>query len=69
MSNKEKQEYTVVRGINYPPSRRAEPGDVVSDIPTISIGWLLEGGIIVAGRMSLEEATQLVAEQTEEGQE
>jgi hypothetical protein len=31
-------------GINYPPERRAVEGDVVSDLPVVSIPWLLEVG-------------------------
>lgn len=33
-------------GIDYPPDRRAEPGDKVSDLPARSVGWLLEQGVI-----------------------
>lgn len=38
--------YRVLVGLNYPPGRRAEPGDVVTDIPAESVGWLVEAGII-----------------------
>lgn len=42
-----RQKYRVLAGINYPPrDKRAEPGDVVDDIPLISIDWLLRDGII-----------------------
>jgi hypothetical protein len=34
--------YTVLNGVNYPPDRRAEPGDVVTDLPAKAIKWLLE---------------------------
>lgn len=37
-----------VRGIDYPPGRRAEPGDVVGDLPAKSVRWLLSAGIIEA---------------------
>jgi hypothetical protein len=40
------QEYKVLVGLNYGTTRR-EPGDVCSDIPQQSIGWLLEQGCIV----------------------
>jgi hypothetical protein len=40
------QEYKVLVGLNYGATRR-EPGDVCSDIPQQSIGWLLEQGCIV----------------------
>lgn len=38
--------YRVVVGLTYPPSRRAEPGDVVDDIPSRSVKWLREQGLI-----------------------
>lgn len=38
--------YKVRVGVNYPPDRRAEPDDVVDDIPAASVSWLLEQGII-----------------------
>jgi hypothetical protein len=44
-----KQAYEVVTGLNYPTKageKRAEPGDVVTDLPAKSIEWLLEQGHI-----------------------
>ncbi len=41
-----KLKFTVLVGINYPPDRRAEMGDVVDDIPAASVPWLLEQGLI-----------------------
>lgn len=38
--------YKVNVGINYPPGKRAEPGDVVSDLPPASVPGLLESGVI-----------------------
>lgn len=43
--------YRVKHGLNYPapgggPERRAEPGDVVTDLPMSSLLWLLADGII-----------------------
>jgi hypothetical protein len=38
--------YRVLTGIDYPPGRRAEAGDVVDDIPGKSIKWLVECGAI-----------------------
>lgn len=38
--------YRVLVGLNYPPDRRAEPGDVVEDLPGKSIKWLTEQGYI-----------------------
>lgn len=40
------KKYRVNRGLNYPPNKRAEIGDVVGDIPEKSIKWLLESKII-----------------------
>lgn len=37
--------YRVLVGIDYA-GRRAEPGQIISDIPSRSVGWLLEQGII-----------------------
>jgi hypothetical protein len=46
----EPQRYEVVVGLNYPtsddPDVRREPGDVVDDIPKISVPWLLKDGLI-----------------------
>ena len=39
-------QYRVLQGIDYPPNKRAEAGQVVSDLPPQSIKWLLESGII-----------------------
>jgi len=46
-----KNRYRVLTGLNYPPNgkgpeRRAEPGDIVNDLPPESVGWLLEDGSI-----------------------
>jgi hypothetical protein len=38
--------YRVLRGIDYPPSRRAEAGDIVSDIPERSVKWMIASGVI-----------------------
>lgn len=38
--------YKVLTGIDYPPNKRAEVGDVVEDIPARSIKWLREQGVI-----------------------
>ncbi|MFH0980644.1 MAG: hypothetical protein V2A79_03785 [Planctomycetota bacterium] len=38
--------YRVQIGIDYPPNRRAEPGDVVNDLPPTDIRWLIEAGAI-----------------------
>jgi hypothetical protein len=42
-----KKQYRVLVGLNYPPNdKRAEPGDVVDDIPPGSLGWLLDAGAV-----------------------
>lgn len=38
--------HKVLIGIDYPPDRRAEPGDVVDDIPAASVSWLIAQGAI-----------------------
>lgn len=39
-------QYRALVGIDYPPNKRAEEGDIVSDLPSTSIAWLLAGGLI-----------------------
>ena len=39
-------QYRVLVGLDYPPARRAEPGDVVDDIPGKSVRWLVSQGLI-----------------------
>ena len=41
-----KPAYKVNVGINYPPGKRAEPGDVVTDLPPAAVKGLLESGVI-----------------------
>lgn len=41
------ERYRVVRGLSYrvkKTTKRAEPGDVVTDLPADSLPWLLEQG-------------------------
>lgn len=38
--------YRVLTGLNYPPDKRAEIGDVVEDLPAQSVKWLLADGHI-----------------------
>jgi hypothetical protein len=42
----EKKKYLVHTGLDYSDKKRAEPGDVLSDLPAKSIPWLLEQGVI-----------------------
>ena len=37
--------YRVLVGVDYA-GKRAEPGDIVSDLPTKSVSWLVEQGIV-----------------------
>lgn len=49
MSN-EKKTYLVVTGLDYEvkgKAKRAEPDDLVDDLPPKSVKWLLEQGLIV----------------------
>lgn len=41
-----KPKYRVNVGINYPPNKRAEPGDVISDLPPGAEETLLKLGAI-----------------------
>lgn len=38
--------YRALVGLDYPPGKRAEPGDVVSDLPESSVKWLRKQGLI-----------------------
>lgn len=38
--------YRLTTGLEYPPNRRAEAGDIVDDIPAKSVKWLREQGLI-----------------------
>jgi hypothetical protein len=40
--------YRVLAGLDYPPNKRAEAGDTVDDLPSRSIKWLREQGLIEA---------------------
>lgn len=53
--------YKVLVGIDYPPNKRAETGDVVSDIPAKSVKWLLDQGIIEVVGNNTQEASEEVA--------
>ncbi len=39
-------QYRAVVGIDYPPNKRVEAGEIVSDLPGDSIKWLLEQNLI-----------------------
>ena len=62
--------YRVIVGIDYPPDRRAEPGDVVDDLPGKSIKWLTEDGFIEpAAKATSKSAAKLAADIEPEGDE
>lgn len=50
-------QYRAVVGIDYPPNKRVEAGELVSDLPATSIKWLLESGSIelADGKQSKKE--------------
>jgi hypothetical protein len=56
--------YKVLQGIDYPPNKRAEAGDLVSDLPKEAIAWLIDAGSIVrvTGEEPVEEAVEVVVE-------
>jgi len=35
-----------LQGIDYPPNKRAEAGEIATDLPAQSVKWLLDSGII-----------------------
>jgi hypothetical protein len=41
-------QYRTLVGIDYPPNKRAEAGDVVDDLPGAAIKWLVAEGYIEA---------------------
>lgn len=63
--------YRALVGMNYPPDRRVEAGDVVSDIPAKSIKWLREQGLIeLVGSETQDaedETDEVAAEVDDEG--
>ncbi len=53
--------YKVLVGIDYPPGKRAEAGDVVDDIPATSLRWLVEGGIVEAVGAGTEKGADVAS--------
>jgi len=39
-------QYRAVVGLDYPPNKRVEAGEIVSDLPEKSVAWLLSSGFI-----------------------
>jgi len=62
-------QYRAVVGIDYPPNKRVEAGDIVSDLPEKSAVWLLSSGMIeeVDGKPS-KKIKEVVAEPVVEAQ-
>ena len=60
--------YRVLSGIDYPPNKRAEKGDVVEDLPPTSVKWLLESNIIEPADKAAKEAVveEVIEEAVEE---
>ncbi len=50
--------YRVLQGIDYPPNKRAEIGDVVEDLPANSVKWLLADGYIEDANKSPKDKIQ-----------
>jgi len=56
--------YRVLQGIDYPPNKRAEVGDIVEDIPAQSVKWLLESDIIEDADKPTKKIEKTVVEET-----
>jgi hypothetical protein len=54
-------QYRVLQGIDYPPNKRAEIGDVVNDLAPSSVKWLLEVGAIEDVNKKTTKAEEPVA--------
>ena len=54
--------YLLNAGLDYPPNRRAEAGDIVDDLPPKSIKWLREQGFIEAYDASAKAAVDVAPE-------
>lgn len=58
--------YKVLVGLDYPPDKRAEAGDVVDDLPGKSIKWLREAGLIEPADAASAKAPIPAADEDEE---
>jgi hypothetical protein len=56
-------QYRALVGIDYPPNKRVEAGDIVSDLPGDAIKWLLEDGLIEDSSKPSKK-TETVVEET-----
>ena len=54
-------QYRALVGIDYPPNKRAEAGELVSDLPEKSATWLLAQGLIETtdGKTSKKTAAKI----------
>lgn len=57
-------QYRALVGIDYPPNKRAEAGDVVTDLPGDAIKWLLEDGLIEDSSKPTKKVETPVIEET-----
>lgn len=55
-------EYKVLSGIDYPPNKRAEAGEIVSDLPKDAISWLLASGVIELASSATTASTEKIVE-------
>lgn len=53
-------QYRALVGIDYPPNKRVEADEIVSDLPGNAIKWLLDGGYIepLDGKSKKETKTE-----------
>lgn len=64
--------YRVLVGLDYPPAKRVEAGDIVTDLPAKSISWLRDAGLIEPVEETESKSTSrgknaATAVETEEG--
>ena len=55
-------QYRALVGIDYPPNKRVEAGEIVSDLPGDAIKWLLEDGLIEDSSKSPKKVEAVVEE-------
>ena len=55
-------QYRALVGIDYPPNKRVEAGEIVSDLPGDAIKWLLEDGLIEDSSKSPKKIETIVEE-------
>jgi hypothetical protein len=46
MAEKKALGYEALVGLAYPPDKRVDAGDTVSDLPASSLKWLLDQGLV-----------------------